>query len=268
MPAGPKEFADAWLKKAPSTLAVPELPSNFTNVSADSQTQGDLFPVNFYTPSSMIADGAKRDGVTLPGVDGMFGVKANHVPIIAQLRPGVVELSNGAETEKYFISGGFAFVHPNGVTDICALEAGTLDQFDPAAVRVPAGNGWAAADEAGSCTTLIWGFRDGWQLGSPLGSRNQPTAWQCARASRLAPNAPSWAAGWLSSQPWGPPSVAEHSILLGSRQRQLLSSTLAAPFLSSCCALSAPHSSCGAHASPRCTGEVGACGRHFLARPG
>ncbi|GLC35101.1 hypothetical protein PLESTB_000554500 [Pleodorina starrii] len=135
IPAGPKEFAEAWAKKAPSTLAVPELPSNFTNVSTESQTQGDLFPVNFYTPHSVLADGAKRDGVTLPGIDGYFGIKANHVPIIAQLRPGVVELSNGADTEKFFISGGFAFVHPNGVADICALEAGTLDQFDAAQVK-------------------------------------------------------------------------------------------------------------------------------------
>ncbi|KAG2432240.1 hypothetical protein HXX76_009159 [Chlamydomonas incerta] len=135
VPAGPKEFTEAWNKKAPSQLVVPELPSNFTNVSTDNQTQGDLFPVNFYTPSSVLADGVKKDGVTLPGVDGYFGVKANHVPVIAQLRPGIVELSSGADTEKFFISGGFAFVHPNGVADICALEAGTLDQFDPAAVK-------------------------------------------------------------------------------------------------------------------------------------
>ncbi|GFR45034.1 hypothetical protein Agub_g6401 [Astrephomene gubernaculifera] len=135
LPAGPKEFADAWAKKAPSTMAVPELPSNFTNVSTENQTQGDLFPVNFYTPHSVMADGTKKDSVTLPGIDGYFGIKANHVPIIAQLRPGIVELASGAETEKFFISGGFAFVHPNGVADICALEAGTLDQFDPAQVK-------------------------------------------------------------------------------------------------------------------------------------
>ncbi|KXZ41615.1 hypothetical protein GPECTOR_362g135 [Gonium pectorale] len=133
--AGPKEFAEAWAKKAPSTLVAPELPSKFTNISTENQTQGDLFPVNFYTPHSVLADGVKKDGVTLPGIDGYFGIKANHVPIIAQLRPGVVELSSGAETEKYFISGGFAFVHPNGVADICVLEAGTLDQFDAAAVK-------------------------------------------------------------------------------------------------------------------------------------
>jgi F-type H+-transporting ATPase subunit delta len=73
--------------------------------------------------------------VTLPGVDGYFGVKANHVPIIAQLKPGVVELHDGADSSKYFVSGGFAFVHPNSVTDVVVLEASPLENFDAAAVK-------------------------------------------------------------------------------------------------------------------------------------
>jgi F-type H+-transporting ATPase subunit delta len=68
-------------------------------------------------------------------MEGMFGVKANHVPVISQLRPGLVELHAGGEVEKYFISGGWAYVHPNGVTDIQALEAVTLDQVDGPAVK-------------------------------------------------------------------------------------------------------------------------------------
>jgi F-type H+-transporting ATPase subunit delta len=39
------------------------------------------------------------------------------------------------DVTKYFISGGFAFVHPNSVTDVCAVEAAALDTFDPAAVK-------------------------------------------------------------------------------------------------------------------------------------
>ncbi len=37
--------------------------------------------------------------------------------------------------KKFFVSGGFAFVHPNSVTDVCAVEAAPLDQFDGAAVK-------------------------------------------------------------------------------------------------------------------------------------
>eukprot|EP00798_Chlamydomonas_sp_ICE-L_P014841 gene14841-20895_t len=136
-PSGPKEFADRWTKTAPSNMDLPQFPSNFLKADSigESKTQGDLFPVNFYTPHSLLANNVQKDGVTLPGIDGDLGLKANHVPLISQLRPGMVELQNGAETEKYFISGGFAFVHPNGVTDICVLEAASLDQIDAAGVK-------------------------------------------------------------------------------------------------------------------------------------
>jgi F0F1-type ATP synthase epsilon subunit len=89
----------------------------------------------------------------LPGVEGYFGVKANHVPTIAQLQPGVVELHDGAEISKYFVSGGFAFVHPNSVTDICVLEAATLDQFDSTAVK-------QALQVRGSTVETIWTVAD------------------------------------------------------------------------------------------------------------
>ncbi len=56
--AGPKEFTDLWNKKAPQTLGVPELPSNFiSDKGSESKVQGDLFPVNFFTPSSVVAEG-------------------------------------------------------------------------------------------------------------------------------------------------------------------------------------------------------------------
>lgn len=132
--AGPKEFADMWNKTAPSNLAVPEVPSNFMPASTPA-VEGDKFPVNFYTPHGVISDAAEKEEVLLPGISGYFGVKANHVPIIAQLKPGVIELHSGTEVEKYFVSGGFATVHPGGLTDIFVVEAATLDQFDVTAVK-------------------------------------------------------------------------------------------------------------------------------------
>lgn len=55
--AGPKEFAEQWHKQAPSTMAVPELPTNFLpdKGSTENKVQGDLFPVNFFTPHSIIS---------------------------------------------------------------------------------------------------------------------------------------------------------------------------------------------------------------------
>lgn len=59
VPAGLKEFADSWAKKAPQTLVVPEVPSNFikSQSTGESLVQGELFPVNFYTPHSVLSDG-------------------------------------------------------------------------------------------------------------------------------------------------------------------------------------------------------------------
>lgn len=63
-PAGGKEFTDLWAKKAPSNLDVPEFPTKFlkSQSTGDSMVQGDIFPVNFYTPHGVLADGAKVSG--------------------------------------------------------------------------------------------------------------------------------------------------------------------------------------------------------------
>ncbi|KAF5842037.1 ATP synthase [Dunaliella salina] len=147
--AGPKEFTEMWTKRAPSNMEVPQLPSSHQRKAESMKAQGDLFPVNLSTPHSMIADATQKDTVVLPGMEGLFGVKANHVPVISQLKPGVVELHSGSEVEKYFISGGWAYVHPDGVTDIQALEVVTLDQVDHAAVKsaLSAASSAPAADD-------------------------------------------------------------------------------------------------------------------------
>jgi len=62
-PAGVKEFQEAFLKFAPSTMNMPEFPSQFLKEeSKESAADGELFPVNFYTPNGMIAEGKVRCG--------------------------------------------------------------------------------------------------------------------------------------------------------------------------------------------------------------
>ena len=73
----------------------------------------------------------------VPALTGDFGVMPGHVPTIAQLRPGVVTVHKtlDKEIEKYFVSSGFAFVHADSSTDVCAIEAVKLEDLDPEAVR-------------------------------------------------------------------------------------------------------------------------------------
>ena len=66
--------------------------------------------LNFTMPDKALYEGVPVEMALLPGGDGMFGVMPNHVPTIAELKPGVVSVQeepNGALV-KYFISGGFA----------------------------------------------------------------------------------------------------------------------------------------------------------------
>ena len=75
--------------------------------------------------------------VNLPAASGDMGVTPGHLPVIAQLKPGVVEVRRDAdrEGEKYFISGGWAFVHADSSMDVVAVEGAPVSEIDGDRVR-------------------------------------------------------------------------------------------------------------------------------------
>ncbi|KAI6131655.1 F1 complex, delta/epsilon subunit of ATPase [Pisolithus croceorrhizus] len=101
-------------------------------------------------PHQAIFTSADVVQVNISAATGDMGILANHVPSIEPLRPGVVEVidSNNA-SKKWFVSSGFANVHPGNKLTINVVEAAPLDSFSPEAVRsnlqealkVAAGNG-------------------------------------------------------------------------------------------------------------------------------
>ena len=47
--------------------------------------------------------------VVVPGTEGDFGVLVDHAPVMASVRPGVLEIHNeGADIRRIFVSGAFA----------------------------------------------------------------------------------------------------------------------------------------------------------------
>lgn len=68
--------------------------------------------------------------VNLPGASGDMGILADHVPVMEQLKPGVVEVVEEQNSTKFFIPGGFAFMHPNSKLNVVASEAYPLADFD------------------------------------------------------------------------------------------------------------------------------------------
>ncbi|NWG72666.1 MAG: F0F1 ATP synthase subunit epsilon [Parvularculaceae bacterium] len=74
------------------------------------------------------------DQVDVPGVEGVFGVLANHAPLMTVLAPGVVRVKNGADETRIFVRGGFAEVTPLGLT-ILAEEAVPVKELDRAQIE-------------------------------------------------------------------------------------------------------------------------------------
>lgn len=74
--------------------------------------------------------------VNLPSVNGDLGILANHIPIVEQLRPGLLEIiSKGGETDQYFVSGGMATVQPGNKLTISAIEAFKPSEFDAGQIK-------------------------------------------------------------------------------------------------------------------------------------
>jgi len=87
-------------------------------------------------PHQSLYTSADVSQVNLPAATGDMGVLANHEPILEALRPGIVEVieSNGT-SKKWFISGGFATVHPGNSLTVNAVEGAPLEDFSIEAVR-------------------------------------------------------------------------------------------------------------------------------------
>jgi F-type H+-transporting ATPase subunit epsilon len=81
------------------------------------------------SPEKLLFTGDVRQ-VDLPGAEGDFGVLAEHAPLIAALRPGVLVIhEQTGEQLRIVIQGGFAEVTPSGLT-VLADSAVPADEVD------------------------------------------------------------------------------------------------------------------------------------------
>ena len=85
--------------------------------SSESEAAASSVSLNFSVPYESIYNGASVEQVIIPGVEGEYGVTANHVPYVAQMKPGILTVMfDSSESEKYFVAGGYAVTHANSVT--------------------------------------------------------------------------------------------------------------------------------------------------------
>ena len=86
------------------------------------------FHFNLVAPDKLLFSG-EVDQVDVPGMEGDFGVLADHAPLVALLRPGVLTVKIGADAQRIVIFGGFAEVSPQGLT-VLADYATSLEDLD------------------------------------------------------------------------------------------------------------------------------------------
>lgn len=104
--------------------------------ATEAAASSDALRLSLALPHQTLYTDSEVAQVNLPSVNGDLGILANHIPIVEQLRPGLLEIiSKGGETTQYFVSGGLATVQPGNKLTISAIEAFTPEQFDVQTIR-------------------------------------------------------------------------------------------------------------------------------------
>lgn len=92
------------------------------------------FQFELVSPERLVMS-AEVDEVVVPGAEGQFTVMKGHAPMMATLRPGIVDVKRGGTTERVFVRGGFADINPSGFTllaeqaiPVAELDSATLAQ--------------------------------------------------------------------------------------------------------------------------------------------
>jgi F-type H+-transporting ATPase subunit epsilon len=82
----------------------------------------DKIKFELVSPAKLLMSAAV-DMVVVPGTEGDFGALALHAPMIATVRPGVIDVHDGGKvSSQIFVAGGFAEVNEERVT-VLAEEA-------------------------------------------------------------------------------------------------------------------------------------------------
>jgi F-type H+-transporting ATPase subunit epsilon len=86
------------------------------------------FQFDLVSPEKLLFSG-EVDQVDVPGTEGDFGVLAQHAPLVATLRPGILVMYRDGGELRVVVNGGFAEVSPAGLT-VLADMAVPLEEFD------------------------------------------------------------------------------------------------------------------------------------------
>ncbi|GAU93693.1 hypothetical protein RvY_05591 [Ramazzottius varieornatus] len=90
----------------------------------------------FASPGQVFYSEANIKQVDVPSMSGNFGILANHVPMLAVLAPGVVNIfETEGDSKKYFVSSGTITVNDDSSVQVLAEEAVPVAHLDRQAAR-------------------------------------------------------------------------------------------------------------------------------------
>jgi len=69
-----------------------------------------------------------------PGSAGELGIMPKHAPLLSQLKPGELRITNGENVDEVFISGGFIEVQPDMITVLADTAERATDVDEAAAL--------------------------------------------------------------------------------------------------------------------------------------
>ena len=83
------------------------------------------FHFELVSPEKLLFSGDVQQ-VDVPGVEGDFGVLADHAPMVTTLRPGILTVHAAGGAQKIVVLGGFAEVSSAGLTVLADLAEAAL----------------------------------------------------------------------------------------------------------------------------------------------
>lgn len=101
-----------------------------------SRGYADEMKLTFAAANQVFYDAAEVRQIDVPTLSGAFGILPKHVPTLAVLQPGVVQVYEKDGTgKKFFVSSGTVTVNNDSSVQVLAEEAHPLESLDAAAAR-------------------------------------------------------------------------------------------------------------------------------------
>ncbi|XP_030386607.1 ATP synthase subunit delta, mitochondrial [Scaptodrosophila lebanonensis] len=98
---------------------------------AMSRAYSDEMKLTFAAANKTFYDSTVVRQIDVPSFSGAFGILAKHVPTLAVLKPGVVQVyDNEGKVSKFFVSSGSVTVNEDSSVQVLAEEAHNVEDID------------------------------------------------------------------------------------------------------------------------------------------